>query len=207
MGGICYWTDLDNVDFSRFPSVRLNVRFRSEGDAEELAVYLRGEIQHFTELVERWWRRKSGSVIGASDLRVDVTIDICPKDPGMDDSSPVNEINLRDIRYILMVLARMPKPVLRIRSVEVGFAVRYVQECMVGLIREAVEYIERTGDCVRDDVKSMLRRAIARSEERTLPEGISVEIRHVPERAFVTRFLAAYGWMTDACVVTKVTFA
>ncbi|KAL8900049.1 MAG: hypothetical protein Q9207_005878 [Kuettlingeria erythrocarpa] len=213
MGGICYWTDLDNIDFSRFSAVRLNVRFRSEGDAEELAVYLRGEIHHFTELVQRWWRRKSGGlVVGASDLRVDVTIDICPKDPGTDDSSPVNEIKLGDIHHILMLLAKMPKPVLRVRSVEVGFAVRITQELMVDLIREAVEYIERSADCARDEDGSRHWEALVRSQVRTLPsstmpEGVSVEARWMPERAFITAFLAVYGWMMDACVVTKVTFA
>ncbi|KAI4193297.1 MAG: hypothetical protein LQ346_003953 [Caloplaca aetnensis] len=225
MGGVCYWSDLDEIDFSRFSSVRLNIRFRSEGDAEELAVYLHGEIDHFTKLVQRWRTRKSGNSAECPSLKIGITIDICPQDPSLDDPSPVNEIKLSDIHHLLMMLAKMPN--VRVRSVEVGFAVRFGQEWLVELIRQAVKYIERSAEYVGDREGSRLREALERSKEwtnepldgrdhgalflelpsPTLPEGMSVEVRHVPERAFITRFLAVYGWMIDACVVTKVTFA
>ncbi|KAL8761161.1 MAG: hypothetical protein Q9184_002690 [Pyrenodesmia sp. 2 TL-2023] len=225
MGGICYWSDLAEVDFSRFSSMRLNIRFRSEGDGEELAVYLHGEVDHFVNLVQRWQTRKSSNAAGPlPSLKFDITIDICPKDPGMDDPSPVNEINLDDIKRLLVSLKKIRN--VRVQSVEVGFALRFGQEWLVEMVRQAVKYIEGSPDCTLYKEGSRLQEALERAKKWTYepldntdhgalnlklpktaqPEGMSVSVRHMPERDFITGFLGVYGWMVNASVVTKVTF-
>ncbi|KAL8926537.1 MAG: hypothetical protein Q9208_002864 [Pyrenodesmia sp. 3 TL-2023] len=224
MGGICYWSDLAEVDFSKFNSIRLNIRFRSEGDGEELAVYLYGEVYHFIQLIQRWQHRKSGDA-GPPRLEIDVTIDICPRDPGIDNPSPVNEINLGDIEHLLVGLKKIRN--VRVRSVEVGFSLRFGEEWLVELIQQAVKHIEGSPECTLYEEGSHLRQALKRSQiwtyeslsdtdygalfiklpKSALPEGMSVSVRHMPERDFMTAFLGVYGWMMDATVVTKVTFA
>lgn len=225
MGGVCYWTELAEVDFSRFSSMRLNIRFRSEGDGEELAVYLHGEIDHFVQLTRQWQTRKSGNAARPlPSLKIDVTVDICPKDPGLDNPSPVNEINLNDVKYLLVSLKKIPN--VRVQSVEVGFEFRFGQEWLVEMIRQAVKYIEGSPDCTLYKEGSKLQAALERARKWTyepldntdhgalniklpksaMPEGMSVSVRHIPERDFITGFLRPYSWIMDASVVTKVTF-
>ncbi|KAL8934807.1 MAG: hypothetical protein Q9216_005723 [Gyalolechia sp. 2 TL-2023] len=145
IGGICKSMDFRYADFSKFTSLRLNIRLPSEDDPFAVLPELVLDLHQLVNVILSW-QEETFQGLEPSCPRIDIVIDRCSHIP----NDPVWEICLEDIADILSPLAKIAN--VEDASIEIRFPLRFGQEWlpelkrqMIGNMRDGRQEIRREG--------------------------------------------------------------
>lgn len=141
IGEICELSDSSRIDFSRFSSLRINIRFPTYDAKSEPFGDLNNEIAQFSTMIQVWQAEMTERGESPS-LNIHVTLAICPR-KNMH-SAFSREICLCDIAKVLLQLAQIRS--VRQGSIQVEFALPRGQEWLSEVMRQAVTGMQRTSD-------------------------------------------------------------
>ncbi|KAL8840877.1 MAG: hypothetical protein Q9170_001141 [Blastenia crenularia] len=226
VNGVCKERDLSSTDFSRFRSLRLNIRFPTDDYDTGLYYWaLDHELSQLMALITEWQNRRW--VKKSHRLELDVALDICPSDGSKPFSRGGVEVSLMDIRMALRLVGLFKNVVKG--SIEVGFALRFGQEWLLEVILHCIDRItpwpsfvenrshrEIKMDVMCDLAARMTRHADVGNHqgplqesppEIHLPQGIELSIYDKPGMENLAHMLRILmDWEVDPSVVTKVIF-
>ncbi|KAL8645894.1 MAG: hypothetical protein Q9210_006456 [Variospora velana] len=141
IGEICELSDSSHINFSKFSSLRINIRFPTYDAKSEPFGDLNNEIAQFSTMIQAWQAEMTERGESPS-LNIHVALAICSRKNIY--SAFSREVCLCDIAKILLQLAQIRS--VRQGSIQVGFALPRGQEWLVEVIRQAVTGMQRTSD-------------------------------------------------------------